>query len=178
MSCPDELTLDLWLANALPPDEAATVSAHVAACATCTAQQERWHAISASLQAALDLDQDERAYLAGLDLAATWRTRPAGTTDAPWGWLALVGVVAAFIAWAVAAQSFGLALAAASEVGLDTVLLTTALGLLLGVGQAVIELSTNPALGLAQPLLALLALALLFWPRITSAPHYLQGVHS
>ena len=37
MACPDELTLDLWLANALPADEAATVAGHVQTCATCTA---------------------------------------------------------------------------------------------------------------------------------------------
>ena len=37
MACPDELTLDLWLANALPSDEAALVATHVHTCATCAA---------------------------------------------------------------------------------------------------------------------------------------------
>ena len=178
MSCPDELTLDLWLADALPPAEASAVAAHVASCARCTAQQAQWHAAGARLRAALRLDEDERAYLASLELAATWRTRSASTAEAAWGWLALVGVLAAFLAWTVAAQPIGAAVAAALQVGLGTVLLTTALGLLLGVGQALIALATNPVLGLSQPLLILLALALLFWPRLKPAPHHPQGVRS
>jgi hypothetical protein len=178
MSCPDELTLDLWLADALPRDEAATMAAHVASCATCAAQQKRWHAASASIGAALALDQDERAYLASLDLAGTWRTRSAHSTDARWGWLALLGVVSAFIAWTVAAQPFGAVLGTANQVGLSTVLVTNAIGLFLGAVRSLIDVSTNPALGLSKPLLALLALALLFWPRLQAAPHYLQGVRS
>jgi hypothetical protein len=127
---------------------------------------------------ALALDQDERAYLSNLDLAGAWRARSTQTTDARWGWLALFSVVAGFVAWAVAVQPIELLLAVANQVGVGTVLLTTALGLLLGVGRSLIEVSTSPALGLSQPLLALLALALLFWPRLKSAPHYLQGVRS
>lgn len=178
MSCPDELTLDLWSGDALPPEEAATVSAHVASCATCAAQQERWQTASARLHVALDLDQDERAYLASLDLATTWRTGAANASDSPWGWVALFGVITAFIAWTVALQPFGELLATANQVGLTTVLVSNALGLVLSAGHSLIDLSTNPALGLSQPLLALIALALLFWPRIRSAPHYLQGVRS
>jgi hypothetical protein len=178
MSCPDELTLNLWSGNALPAEEAASVSAHVASCATCGRQVEQWHATSSSLHAALDLDLDERAYLASLDLAATWRARPTRETDVRWGWLAFFGVVAAFIVWSVAAQPLGGLLATANQVGVGTVVLTNAIRLLLGAGQSLIEISTSPALGLSQPLLALLALVLLFWPRITSAPHYLQGVRS
>jgi putative zinc finger protein len=178
MSCPDELTLDLWSGDALPPEEAAKVAEHVASCASCAEQLKRWQVVGARLQAALDLDQDERTYLASLNLADTWRTQSANATEARWGWLALFAVVAAFIAWTVAAQPFGEVLATANQVGLGTVLLTSALELLLGVGQSLIDLSTYPALGLTQPLLALLALALLFWPRITSVPKYLQGVHS
>src|SRR5262249_11347558 len=113
-----------------------------------------------------------------LDLAATWRASTATASDGRWGWLALLGVVTAFFAWSVAAQPFGNLLGIANLVGLGTVLLATGFGMLLGVSQAVIGISTNPALGYSQPLLAVLALALLFWPRIKSAPQYLQGVRS
>ena len=172
MPCPDELTLDLWLADALPPDEAATVSAHVGTCAACVAWREAWTGQADGLRAALALDWDEHAYLAGLDLAATWRGRTANATDARWGWLALFAVITAFITWTVAAQPFGDVLSTANEVGLSTVLLTSTIGLVIGVSQSVIDISTNPALGFSQPLLGLLALALLLWPK------YMQGVRS
>src|SRR5215471_6545133 len=135
---------------------------------------DRW------LTEALELDQDERAYLASLDLPSTWRDRAATATDWRRGWLALFSVIAAFVAWSVAAQPLGDLLGSAYQVGLSTLLLTTALGLLFGAGQSLIELSTSPALGLSQPLLVLLALALLFWPRIwtKSAPHPMEGVPS
>jgi hypothetical protein len=178
MSCPDELTLDLWLADALPSGEASAVAEHVASCETCAAQQQHWHTASNSLQSALALDQDERAYLASLDLAATWRTRAAETSGALWGWLALLGVIATFLAWSVAAQPSGVLLGTANQVGVGTVLITNALGLLLGASQAIITISVNPALGLSEPVLAALALGVLFWPRIKSAPHFLQGVRS
>jgi hypothetical protein len=178
MSCPDELTLDLWLAHALSNEEASEVAAHVASCPSCAAQRARWQADSASLQAALELDQDERAYLAGLDLAATWRRRSTATSDARWGRLALLGIVSGFVAWTIAAQPFSDLLGIVNLVGLGTLLLTNALELLLGAGQSLIDISKNPALGLAQPLLAVLALTVLFWPRIASAPRYLQGVRS
>jgi hypothetical protein len=60
---------------------------------------------------------------------------------------------------------FGSALAAAAQVGVGTVLLHSALGLAFSLGVALLDLIRNPALGLSQPLLALLALALLIWPR-------------
>jgi anti-sigma factor RsiW len=178
MSCPDDLTLDLWLAHALPSAEASAVAAHVAACPSCTVQQARWQADNLSLRSALELDHDERAYLANLDLATTWRAQAAPSTDARWGWLALLGIITAFIAWTIAAQPFGELLGTANLFGLGTVLLTNAVTLLLGVATSLIDVSTNPALGLAQPLLAVLALTVLFWPRIASAPRYLQGVRS
>jgi hypothetical protein len=178
MSCPDELALDLWSAKALPPEEAAAISAHVASCLTCTAQLDRSRAMNALLQAALGLDQDERTYLAGLDLAAAWRARSANASDSRWGWVTFLGLVAAFIAWNLAAPGLGQVLATADQVGVGVVLLTTTLGLLLGAAHSLIDVSTNPALGLSQPLLALVALALLFWPRITSAPHYPEGARS
>ena len=178
MPCPDELTLELWSADALAPAEAAAVAAHVATCATCTAQQARGQASAALLRDALQLDADEQTYLASLDLAAPWRARAASPAAAPWGWLALLGVVATFVAWALFAETAGQALALASLVGVSTVLLTTLIELLLSVGQALIALSTNPLLQLSQPLLALLAVALLFLPRRLVAVHHPQGVRS
>jgi anti-sigma factor RsiW len=178
MPCPDELTFDLWCAGALGPAETSAVAAHAAACATCTTQQQRWQAATTRLRAALALDESERAYLAGLDLAAAWRMRPVHAPDVHWGRLALFGVVAAFVAWTVAAQPFGLVLAGANLVGLSSILLTTAFGLVLEVGQLIVDLSTSPALGLSQPLLVLLALALLFWPRPRPAALDPKGVRS
>jgi hypothetical protein len=178
MSCPDELTLELWSAQALPAEELSAVSAHVAACAECRVRQERLQAIGDDLRVALELNPQEHAYLASLDLPAAWRTSPASAFEASWGWLALFGVLAAFAAWSLAAQPAGDLLDLANLVGLGTLLLTTSVGAVLSLGQWLIDVSTNPALGFSQPLLAVLALTLLFWPRIVSAPHFLQGVRS
>ena len=53
----------------------------------------------------------------------------------------------------------------AVQVGLGSVLLNAALVFVFSLGVALLDLIRNPALGLSQPLLALLALALLVWPR-------------
>jgi hypothetical protein len=164
MACPDELTLDLWLADALPSDEAMTVATHVHTCAACAAATQTAHALDAELHAALALDADELAYMSGLEFASSWRTSP-GAAGVSWSWIALAGVVGGFVAWVVAAPLFGSAVAAAAQVGVGTVLLHTALGLAFSFGLALLDLIRNPALGLSQPLLALLALALLVWPR-------------
>ena len=163
MACPDELTLDLWLANALPSDEAAAVAAHVRPCAACAAAVHAIHAFDSELHTALALDADERAYLAGQQLRWTWRSSPA-TANLSWGWIALVGAVTGFAAWFVAAPVFGMAVAAAIQVGLGTLVLSAALSLVFSLGQVLFDLIRNPALGLSQPVLALLALALLVWP--------------
>jgi hypothetical protein len=164
MACPDELTLDLWLANALPSDEAALVATHVHTCATCAAAERAAHALDAELHAALALDAEELAYLTGIELASTWRTGPAAAAVS-WGWIALAGVIAGFAAWLVAAPMFGSAVAVATQVGVGTVLLHSALGLAFSLGQALLDVIRSPALNLTQPLLALIALALLVWPR-------------
>ncbi|MCA1646537.1 MAG: hypothetical protein LC797_14120 [Chloroflexi bacterium] len=164
MACPDELTLDLWLADALPSEEAATIAAHVPTCATCLAATRAVERLGAELHTALALDSEELRYLSELALASTWRTAPAATEAPAWGWIALIGVVAGFAAWLIAAPVVGPAVAVAVQIGAFTVLLNAALGLVLGFGQALLEVIQSPALGLAQPLLALLALALLFWP--------------
>jgi anti-sigma factor RsiW len=163
MACPDELTLDLWLAGALPSDEGAAVAAHVRTCAACAAAEQAAHALETELHAALALDAEELAYLSGLGLASRWRTSPAAALS--WGWIALAGVVGGYAAWLVAAPVFGSAVAAAAPVGLGTVPLHLAIGLVFGLGQALLDVIRHPALGLSQPLLALLALALLVWPR-------------
>ena len=166
MACPDELTLDLWLADALPPDEAAAVATHVHACAACAAAAQTADALATEFHAALALDADELAYLAGLELASPWRTSPAAAALSwGWIWIALAGVVGGYAAWLVAAPMVGSLGAAAAQVGLGTVPLHLALGLVFSLGQALLDLIRHPALGLSQPLLALLALALLVWPR-------------
>ncbi len=164
MACPDELTLDLWLADALPSDEAAEVATHARTCVTCAAAERAARALNGELHAALALDAEEIAYLSGLDLASTWRTSPA-TSALSWGWIALAGVVAGFAAWLVAAPMLGAALTAAAQVGVGTVLLNAAFGVVFSLAEALLDLIRNPALGLSQPVLGLLALALLVWPR-------------
>ena len=52
-----------------------------------------------------------------------------------------------------------------TQVGLGTVLVSAALSLVFNIGRALFDLTRNPAISLCQPLLALLALALLVWPR-------------
>jgi anti-sigma factor RsiW len=158
MACPDELTLDLWLADALPPDEGSAISRHVETCAACAASVEATHALDANLHAALALDTDELAYIATVQL---WRPAPAPW----WGWIALVSVVAGFVAWLLVAPSFGSALGLALQVGIGSVLLNAVLSLVFTVGQAFLDVIRNPVLGWSQPLLALLALALLVSPR-------------
>jgi hypothetical protein len=164
MACPEELTLNLWLADALPPDEAEVVASHIHTCARCAAAVDAARAGDVELHAALELNADELAYLSSLQMALTWRASPAPAAFS-WGWIALAVVIAGFVAWLWAGPTVGAALALAIQVGLRTVLLNAALGLVFGVGQALLELIRSPALGLSQPLLALLALALLFWPR-------------
>src|SRR5258708_22869832 len=98
MACPDEVTLDLWLAGALPNDEAAAIANHVRTCATCEQAQLASHGLEQELYAALALDPAELDYVSSLNLASTWRSG-ATTAAVSWGWLALAGVVAVFAAW-------------------------------------------------------------------------------
>jgi hypothetical protein len=139
------------------------VTEHARTCVACAAAQQTAQGIDAELHAALALDAEELAYVADLELASAWRTSPAAALS--WGWIALVGVVAGFAAWLAAASLFGSAIATAAQVGLGTLPLDAAIGWAFSLGQALLDLTRNPALGLSQPLLALLALALLFWPR-------------
>jgi anti-sigma factor RsiW len=159
MSCPDELTLDLWLAEALPAEEAAIIAAHVRTCATCAAALRSAQALDAGLHAALALDAGERAYLSSLDLAARWRPEP--STAPAWGWIALLGAVGGYLAWLAIAPLVGAVALPAAGLALGTLPLYLAFDALFALGQLLVEVIRHPALGLTQPLLALLALALL-----------------
>src|SRR5690348_6788655 len=97
------------------------------------------------LRAALDMDQDERAYLIDLKLAARWRAQPAAAQDSAWGWIALLGVVSAFVAWSFVFQPFTNLVDMANVVGFGTVLLTSLVGLLLSLIGSFIDVATNPA---------------------------------
>ena len=162
MACPDELTLDLWLAGALSSAEAADVGRHVESCAACTAATHNAQTLTEEFHGALALDADELAYMVDLQLARTWRRAPAASLW--WGWIAIVGVVAGFVAWLLAAPTFSWAFGLAIQVGVGSVLLNAVIGLALAFGQGIFELIRNPVLGWSQPLLALCALALLVWP--------------
>src|SRR5688572_21103057 len=139
MTCPDELTLDLWLADALPSDEAAAVATHVQTCAICAAAVQTAQALDTEFHAALALDAEELAYLSGLDLASPWRTSPAAA-DQSWGWIALAGVAGGYAAWLVAAPMFGAAIAAAVQVVLGAVPLHHLLGWMFSIGHALLDL--------------------------------------
>ncbi|HEY2977305.1 MAG TPA: hypothetical protein VGJ35_05000, partial [Burkholderiaceae bacterium] len=143
MACPDELTLDLWLADALHSDEAAAIAAHVLTCSACREARQAFEAVGAELHSALDLDAEEVAYLSGLRLAETWRGA-AATPALSWGWITLVGVVAGFAAWVVAAPVIGPAVALVLQIGLLTVVMNAAFGLLFAVGQLLFGVAQSP----------------------------------
>src|SRR5438128_11833726 len=124
MLCPDELTLDLWLADALPSVEAAAVAEHVGTCRSCSVAREAVDNLSAELHASLALDADELAYLSGLELASTWRA--SSVVSLCRGWIALVGVIAGFAAWYFAAPMVGSVVDVAARVGVFSVLITGA----------------------------------------------------
>ena len=163
MRCPDELTLDLWQADALPSEEAAAIAEHVRTCVTCAAVVQGARALGGELRAALALDADEMAYLSRLELASPWRAGPVAAPS--WGWIALVGVVGGYLAWLVGGPTFGPLAAEAARIGLGTLPLHIAIGFLFDLGQLFADLARHPALGLSGPVLALCALALLLWPR-------------
>ena len=166
MACPDELTLDLWMAGALPEVEAAVVAEHVQTCATCSTVERAARVATAELHAALELDEDELAYLSGLELASNFEASTSSVAHtSAWSWIALAGVVAGFTAWLLVGPTIGSAVDFALELGVGSVLLDAALVLVFSVGQALLEVIRNPLLGQTQPLFVLLALALLFWPR-------------
>jgi hypothetical protein len=164
MACPDELTLDLWLAEALPSDEAASVSAHVRTCVVCAAAETAARAFEADMHSALSLDAEELAVVSALNLPRTWRATETNQSPA-WGWIALGAAIGGFIAWLAVRPLLDPVVATAFQIGLGPVLLNATLTVVLSGGQAIFDVIRNPALSLAQPLLALLALALLMWPK-------------
>src|SRR5438477_1414595 len=143
MACPDDLTLDLWLADALSSEEAAVVARHVATCAACAVSTQAARTLANDLHVALGLDTNELAYVADLQLARTWRTASAASPPW-WGWIAVVGVVAGFIAWLAVGPTFSWVFGLAMQVGVGSVLINAALGLAFTVGQAFLELIRNP----------------------------------
>jgi hypothetical protein len=163
MACPDDVTLDFWLAEALPFEEAAAVAAHVRTCPTCSGAQDAAAQIGAELHAALALDADEVAYLSRLDLASSWNPHPVAAAPA-WTWIVFACAIGGFAAWLMATQLFGSAMSVAAQVGLGTLPVYSAVTALFSVGQALVDVIRSPALGLTQPLLAAFAVALLVWP--------------
>src|SRR5688572_12412563 len=99
MRCPDEMELELWLAEALSEHEREPIRRHVDGCMMCVHLLAARRDEEAALAEALALEADELQFLAGLDLAGRWR--PTWVTQAWWGWLALLVTTGALGAWAV-----------------------------------------------------------------------------
>ena len=163
MSCPDRLTLDLWLADALPAAEAARLADHLADCPTCESSVLATRGMDRALGAALALDAGELAYLDGLDLARRWRT--AASPSLWWYWLVFLGALASFAIWSVAGPVTRPVLELVTRTGLGVVLARALIESLVRLGEAVFMLAVSPMLGYSLPLLALLGLVLLAWPR-------------
>ena len=162
MPCPDRLRLDLWLADALPAAEAAGLADHLADCPTCQASILASRGIDRVLGAALALDAAELAYLESLNLARRWRAVPPAVW---WYWLIFLGALASFTIWSVAGPVARSVLELVTRTGLGVVLARGLIESLVRLGEAVFMLAVSPMLGYSLPLLALLGLILLAWPR-------------
>ena len=165
MPCPDDLTLDLWLADALPAAESARLTTHLTDCPSCQAAVEASRRADQALSAALALDAEELAYLEGLNLARQWRTAP--QPAAWWHWLLFLGTLVSFAAWSVAGPLARPALDLMVRTGLGVVLARGLLETLARLVEAVLVLAASPLLVYSLPLLAILGLILLAWPRPT-----------
>src|SRR5688572_22471054 len=121
------------------------------------------------LRAALALDDDERAYLTQLDLSAAWRPAPERVWTTRLAWLSLAVIVAAGAAWLFtaprAAPLAAQVVQLVSQFSASTVLVRLLLHSLWAAGESLLTLSSTPSLSFSMPLLALLGLALLAWPR-------------
>ena len=162
MSCPDRLTLDLWLADVLPAAEAAGPADHLADCPTCEASIQASRGMDRALGAALALDAAELDCLEGLNLARRWRAAPPAVW---WYWLVFLGALASFAIWSVAGPVTRPVLELVTRTGLGVVLARALIESLVRLGEAVFMLAVSPMLGYSLPLLALLGLILLAWPR-------------
>lgn len=162
MSCPDDLTLELWQAEALPPTNAYWLAPHLLACADCAARLDLLGREAAALEQGLALDSGELAFLAELDLARRWQPARAPTMTIWLGWLALVGTLATTLLWTLAEPALSPGLELANRAGLAMVLLQSGLRLAGAAGASLLSLATSPLLTYAQPALVLAALLLLF----------------
>jgi hypothetical protein len=121
-------------------------------------------AFEADLRTALALTTDEHAYLAGLDLAAAWRTAPADLARRV-TWLSATFIAAVSGTWLLTLPLLGSFLELPNRFGASIVLLRLLLNVLWTGVETLLVLAASPALGLALPILALLGLAVLAWPR-------------
>lgn len=163
MPCPDELALALWLAEALPAAEAAGLLEHLAHCPTCEASVLAIRSADQALSAALALDANELAYLECLNLVGPWRA--AARPTAWWYWLVFLGSLASFAIWSMAGPLARPALDLVTRTSLGVVLARGLLETLARLVEAVRVLAASPLLGYSLPLLAVLGLILLAWPR-------------
>jgi hypothetical protein len=162
MSCPSDLTLELWQAEALPPTDAYWLAPHLLACADCAARLDLLGRETAALVQGLMLNGGELTFLAELDLARHWRPARSPTVTIWLGWLALVGTLATALLWTLAEPALTPGLELANRVGLVMVLLQSGLRLAGAAGASLLTLATSPLLTYAQPALVLTALLLLF----------------
>jgi hypothetical protein len=155
MRCPDEMELELWLAEALPEHERETIRRHVDGCAVCLDLLAARRYEEAAISEALALQADELQFLADLDLAGRWR--PVSATQAWWGWLALLVTMGALGAWPVAWPLARPALELAGRAGMEGLARQALLGALWTIGQTI--LNPTAILGVAHGL-ALVGLAI------------------
>ena len=96
------------------------------------------------------------------------------TRASPWGkrvgWLSLTLVLAATAAWVLVGPLVATLLAPIARLGVGAMLLRFALTVAWAAGESVLTLAANPALSLSLPILAVIGLALLAWPRWAPKP--------
>lgn len=163
MPCPDALDRELWLAGALPPDQMDRLADHVAGCPTCEAAVRDARRIDRALGAALALDAAELAYLDSLNLARRWRT--AAQPALWWHWLAFLTTLVTIAIWSLAGPVVLITRDIVLRTGLGVILGRALFVTLWQLNQALLALATSSLLAYSLPLLALLGLALLAWPR-------------
>jgi hypothetical protein len=126
-------------------------------------------AFEADLRSALALNADERALLGSLALATSWQ-RAATPWGKRMGWLSLTLVLAAAAAWVLVGPLVATLLEPIARLGVGAMLLRFALTVAWAAGESVLTLAANPALSLSLPILAVIGLALLAWPRWAPKP--------
>jgi hypothetical protein len=126
-------------------------------------------AFDADLRSALALDPDETALMASLALSTSWQR-----AATPWGkrvgWLGLTLVLAAAAAWVLVGPLVATLLEPIARLGIGAMLLRFALTVAWAAGESVLALAANPNLSLLLPILAVIGLALLAWPRWAPKP--------